>query len=98
MGQACCKIACEKYAEHLEQTEQLCHQRAPDSTERWYQAADVDADGCRKFPALPEPGKHPRLLFTEAEIPFLLARYTSSDGVGELLGKNLTFGERKYVL
>lgn len=97
MGQASCKVACEKYAEHLEQTGQLCHQRPRESTDRWYQSADVDPDGCRRFPALPEPGRHPRLLFTEAEIPFLLARYTSCDGIGELLGKNLAFGERKLV-
>lgn len=97
MGQASCKVACEKYAEHLEQTGQLCHQRARESQDRWYQAADVDEDGCRKFPALPEPGTHPRLLFTEAEIPFLLARYTSCDGIGVLLGQNLTFCSQKFV-
>jgi hypothetical protein len=89
MGQASCKVACDKYSEHLERTGQLHRQRGRESEERWYQRVDVDNTGCRKFLGLPEAGVHPRLLFTETEVPSLLARYTCSDGIGNLLRKNL---------
>jgi hypothetical protein len=55
----------------------------------------VDANGCRVFPRLPPTGHHPRLFFTEEEIPALAARHTHST-IKEKLNKNTELCVRAF--
>lgn len=58
------------------------------SSSPWYAEVEVDKNGCRKFARLPPPGTHPRLFFTEDEIPALIARFKHPK-VGDKLMKVL---------
>lgn len=87
MGQTCGKEACDAFASQLEGEEKLAHQRGNDCKERWYYDCNVDGEGCRIFDPLPPPGTHPRLFFTESEIPGLAAKFTctADDGIGNYM-------------
>lgn len=94
MGQYCGKESCDAFADNLERDGKLAHQRGKDCKERWYSDCETDSDGCRVFDQLPPPGTHPRLFFTEAEIPALLARFTctADDSVGYYMKGLLNVG------
>jgi hypothetical protein len=76
MGAAQCKQACDAFAKEVGASAKSTL-LSPDS-QPWYSAAEVDENGCRVFPKLPRPGQHPRLLFTEEEVPMMAARLTST--------------------
>lgn len=78
MGAAQCKQACNDLTTKLD-TQKTSGEQGYCLSAPWYSDVEVDANGCRIFPQIPPPGHHPRLLFTEEEIPALLAKHTHSE-------------------
>ncbi|KAI0561657.1 Chondroitin AC/alginate lyase [Gracilaria domingensis] len=62
----------------------------------WHSEVEVDWNGCRRFPALPPPGNHPRLFFTAEEIPGVLARFTHTE-IGDELKSVLTNVKKAFL-
>lgn len=85
MGAAQCKEACDTFAKGIEAKKEASPSGQCNSVP-WYLDVKVDEEGCRVFPPLPPKGSHPRLMFTENEIPALLARHTHTFLKGVLQG------------
>jgi hypothetical protein len=78
MGAVQCKEACDAFARELEARSEANRGTGQEQGDAvpWYSDVRVDSNGCRIFPPLPPAGQHPRLLFTESEVPALVARHT----------------------
>lgn len=100
MGLSQCKQACDTFQQHVDTNPArqcpssgilLQNAECP-----WYLNVEVDETGCRKFPALPPPGQHPRLFFTKDEIPMLAARFTGSSTFSRILRGSLEVSTRDF--
>lgn len=74
MGGVFAKGICEEFCYGVENEPLRGKDECP-----WYSDVEVDSNGCRKFSALPPPGEHPRLYFTETDIPRIFARFSHSE-------------------
>lgn len=90
MGNTICK------AEIAETCELVSNRCENSSSTPWFSDVETDWNGCRKFPRLPPPGEHPRLLFTKSEIPKLLARFSHTE-IAPQLERILTGSAKDFL-
>lgn len=91
MGGVFAKEACAQFCSEIDENPCKGKNRCP-----WYSDVEIDWNGCRKFPVLPPPGQHPRLLITAGEIPRIVARFTHSE-LGPELRKILRHSRDVFV-
>lgn len=95
MGAAQCKQACDDFGCNIDATTTSSTGGDSSAVVPWYLDVEVDSDGCRVLQPLPPCGEHPRLLFTKAEIPSLVARHTHTS-LQSILGSNLAESVRAF--